>query len=492
LATERALPLRSRVAWALVGLTLLGAALRFSTLGVQSYWYNEAATVVLVKMGLGDMLAHVPKMEGNPPLYYLLAWFWAKAFGTDEVGLRSLSAVIGTALIPVSYAVAARLVSRRAGLVVAALAACSPLLVWFSQEARPYVLLALLTALSMLYFLRALEAGGARAFVPWAVVSALALATHYFAVFIVGPEAIWLLFALRQRRAVVGAVSAVVAAGVALLPIALAQREPAKTSIPDSFGERIVQLPKQLLVAFGFYTPAERIAVVAAALLAVYGAWLALARTGPSERRGALIGGGLGAAAVIAVALLAAVGLDYLNTRNMIEAWLPFAVLVGGGLGASRSGTAGTVSAAVLCAVFVAAVVAVDVHRPFQRDDWRGAVRALGKPRGPRALVVTPSSGVVPLRVYLPRAHEARAPVVTVQEIDLVGIAQRASPGNEPQPPRPLTATPGAGFRPVAVRRDRMFTIVRLRAPAPVPLSPATLGGLHLGQIPPVVEVESS
>ena len=42
----------------------------------------------------------IPRMEGNPPLYYVLAWLWAKVFGTGEVGLRSLSAVCGTAICP--------------------------------------------------------------------------------------------------------------------------------------------------------------------------------------------------------------------------------------------------------------------------------------------------------------------------------------------------------------------------------------------------------
>ena len=79
------------------GLALAGAALRFSTLGVQSYWADEGVTVHLLRMSFGGMLSAIPDSESTPPLYYALAWCWSKLFGTGEWGLRSLSAVIGTA-----------------------------------------------------------------------------------------------------------------------------------------------------------------------------------------------------------------------------------------------------------------------------------------------------------------------------------------------------------------------------------------------------------
>src|SRR3954466_5060010 len=101
--------MRDRRLMALAALVALGAALRFATLDVQSFWFDEAVTVGLVKRSLGDMLSHIPNSESTPPLYYVLAWLWSKAFGTGEVGLRSLSALCGTAAIPAFYAAAAEL-----------------------------------------------------------------------------------------------------------------------------------------------------------------------------------------------------------------------------------------------------------------------------------------------------------------------------------------------------------------------------------------------
>lgn len=147
---------------ALVALTAGAALLRFPTLHTQSYWYDEAITVELVRQPFHAMLGALPHSESTPPLYYVLAWIWSQILGTGEAGLRSLSAAIGTATVPVTYAAGRQLVSRRSAFVAAALVAVSPFLVWYSQEARAYALLVLLGALSLIPLRRAVgpRAGG--------------------------------------------------------------------------------------------------------------------------------------------------------------------------------------------------------------------------------------------------------------------------------------------------------------------------------------------
>src|SRR4051812_36452090 len=190
----------------LIALTLAGAALRFATLDVQSFWYDEAVTVGLVHMDFGGLLDHIPGSESTPPLYYVVAWLWTRVFGFGEVGIRSLSALLGTAAIPAFYLAARELTrSERAGIAVAALAAFNPLLVWYSQEARTYALLTLLGALSLYFFARLLRGVETRLLVWWSITSGLALTAHYFAGFLVLPEAAWLLWRTPSRRAVAAA-----------------------------------------------------------------------------------------------------------------------------------------------------------------------------------------------------------------------------------------------------------------------------------------------
>jgi mannosyltransferase len=82
----------------LTGIVLLGALLRFATLDLQSYPYDEAITVGRVlHSSFFSTLSAVPHSESTPPLYYLIAWIWSRPFGTGEVWMRSLSALAGMA-----------------------------------------------------------------------------------------------------------------------------------------------------------------------------------------------------------------------------------------------------------------------------------------------------------------------------------------------------------------------------------------------------------
>src|SRR3954471_7598806 len=137
---------------------------RFTRIGHQSFWLDESYTVDLVQRSLGDMLDGVSRTESTPPLFYVLAWLWAKLFGHGEAGLRSLSAVVGTLTVPVAWRAAREWFSgARAGLIAAALVAVNPFFVWYSQEARSYALLVLMAALSLLFLGRAVRSPTPRA-----------------------------------------------------------------------------------------------------------------------------------------------------------------------------------------------------------------------------------------------------------------------------------------------------------------------------------------
>ena len=206
----------------------------------------------------------IPRTEATPYLYYVVAWLWSSVFGLGEVGLRSLSALAGTATIPVAYGAGVVLVSRRAGIVTAALVATSPFLVWYSQEARSYALFALLGATSVLTFGPALR-GERRWLAGWCVVGSLTLATHYFGVFLVGAEAVWLLARLRPRLPVVLASLVPVATLLAQLPVLLDQRGNGEAVAGSSLAARIAGIPKNLVVGYSF--PLEAAGSVLAACL---------------------------------------------------------------------------------------------------------------------------------------------------------------------------------------------------------------------------------
>jgi uncharacterized membrane protein len=345
----------------------IGALLRFATLGVQHFWLDEAVTAGLLRLDVNDMLGTIPTTESTPPLYYLVARGWAAVFGTGEVGLRSLSALAGTVTIPVVYATGTTLASRRTGLVAAALTAVSPALVWYSQEARSYSLVVLLSALSLLFAARAVTRGSGRDVGWWALTAALALATHYFAVLPVAGQALWLLAAHSRRRAAAAGIAAVAVCGAALLPLAIHQSGQHNLDFIGStpVGTRLIDT---LQLFLGGPT-GERVDVVLAllAVAAVTGAAL-LARAADPERRRALILAAMGVLGTSAVTLLALLGTDYLLARNLLPLWPALVVALAIGLGAPASGRAGVAALAVLAAGSLWLVAGVPLDRAFQRE----------------------------------------------------------------------------------------------------------------------------
>ncbi|MGH3109800.1 MAG: glycosyltransferase family 39 protein, partial [Gaiellaceae bacterium] len=324
-----AAPAEPRRRWlaAVAAVTVLAALLRFPTLDRQSFWSDEAITVLLTRMSFTDLLTTIGDTESTPPLYYVLAWIWAKVFGYGEIGLRSLSALAGTATVPVTFLAGAMLVGRRAGVAAAGLVAVSPLLVWYSQEARSYALAVLLCGISFAALAYVLERPTTRSLSFWAVASVLAIASHYFAVFVVGAELLWLLLADRRPAARIAA--AFVAAGAAGMSLfALEQRGNGLVDViamSASLAERVQVLAKQLLVG-GAALPADRAVAGFVALFVVASVVLVLTRGSARERRAFAVAASVGGAAVVVPVAFAVVGLDYVNTRNAQVGMVPLAV----------------------------------------------------------------------------------------------------------------------------------------------------------------------
>src|SRR5205085_668318 len=110
------------------------------------------------------------------------------------------------------------------------------------------------------------------------------LLTHYFALFLVVPEAVALVRRVGLRR-IAGELLGLAVVGAALLPLALRQRRDGKSAWIEttSLASRIGQVPKQFLV--GLDGPAEILTALAAAALAAAAVALLLRRGDARERR---------------------------------------------------------------------------------------------------------------------------------------------------------------------------------------------------------------
>ena len=469
---------RSRTFWIVAGLTGLAGVLRFATLGVQSYHHDEIVTATrILSGGFGNAMDAVGFSESAPPLYYALAWIWTQLTGTGEFGLRSLSAVAGVATVPVAYLIGLELRGRRAGLMAAALVAVNPMLLWYSQEGRAYALFALLCTVSLLYAVRALRNGRRHDFTLWGVASGLALATHYFAVFPILVEAVFLL--RRRGRASLAGLWLVGLAGVLLAPLAIHQMsighaewianftlghrlwEAAATFVTGETSD-IIARPDHPALAF---VPLA-LALAALALLAF--------RADREERRAVALplGVGLGAIGIpVALALLSP-GKDFVLARNLMPALVPLLVAIAIATTLPGARRLGAAIGAGLLAYSLAFCVWASAAPDLQRPDWSAVAARLGEPEGPRA-TVTWVLGEAPLRYYLSTGGIQVTPADgyhwLVREIDLV------SDGEAPPPP-PRSLAPG--FREVALESVGRLQIKRYRTRGPG-LAPLRLRALR-------------
>jgi len=454
----------STAAQTAVALTVLAAVLRFATLDVQSIWIDESATLILVHRGFSGMLSHLSASESVPPLYYVLVWAWTKVFGAGVLGFRSFSAVAGTLTVPLLY-LAGRQISPRVGVWAAALAAFNPALYYYSQEARCYALLILFGAAAFVMWQRALQEPEGRWLTLWAGFSILAVLTHYFAAFLFLPEAVVLARRLGWRR-VLAPAGAVVIVGLALVPLAVSQHGNGKKSAwieETELVSRIAETAKQFLI--GLYGPVEIVTAVVAGLLAAGALALVLWRTDTHERQAAR-DVALVAVTAIALPLLAAVThvLDVFNGRNVIAAWVPWAVLLAIGLGATRARRAGALIGVGLCALSLSVIVATNLIPGYQRDNWRGAVDALPTPRSADRVIVGEQYASLPLSLYLPGTRAQTSSAVFTRELDFLTLRTRRT-GRSPAPPAEVPVQTPPGFRPAGVRRTESYAISRFIAP---------------------------
>jgi mannosyltransferase len=167
--------MRRRI-WLLTGL-FVATALRFYRLDGQSLWADEGNSAALASRSLAQ-IARDAAHDIHPPLYYWLLHFWTGLFGTSEVALRSLSAVLGVLLVILIYRVGQRLWDGTAAVAAAFVAATNPFQIYYAQEARMYMLLALL-GVGAAWAMQEMAAGRKTGFALYILCAALGLYTHY-------------------------------------------------------------------------------------------------------------------------------------------------------------------------------------------------------------------------------------------------------------------------------------------------------------------------
>jgi 4-amino-4-deoxy-L-arabinose transferase-like glycosyltransferase len=169
----------------LAAILLLAAGLRLYGLGRESLWFDEAASVRIVRQDFATMFASIKDDERIPPLHYLILHAWVRVLGHAEWSVRLPSALAGIGAVWVLHALTKRLFGVAPALVAALLLAVAPFQIQYSQEARSYSLMLLLSLASCLLFVRLLDTEKPKPSLDasYILASAAALYSHLYALF---------------------------------------------------------------------------------------------------------------------------------------------------------------------------------------------------------------------------------------------------------------------------------------------------------------------
>ena len=112
-------------------------------------WLDEAISIHQAHLSIHDLFENLQYGDRHPPLHHLALWLTVKRLRRRGAGRRIPSIIAGTLAIPALYLLGRELYDRRTGLVAAAFGAASPMLIWYSQEARMYAFVELFGLLAL-------------------------------------------------------------------------------------------------------------------------------------------------------------------------------------------------------------------------------------------------------------------------------------------------------------------------------------------------------
>ncbi|MGQ0823413.1 MAG: glycosyltransferase family 39 protein [Actinomycetota bacterium] len=193
-------------------------------------WLDEALTVNIARLPLGDLGAALER-DGAPPLYYALLHLWTGALGDGDLAARSLSGVCGLGLLVAIWFAARRYGDRTMAWTAVVLSAASPYAIRYATEARMYMLEMLLVAIGIVLINRALEQPTMSRLAPMAALSMALVYTQYWAFALLGVVGVCLLYVAWREPAmrggalrIAGAIMIGSATFLSWLPTFLSQR----------------------------------------------------------------------------------------------------------------------------------------------------------------------------------------------------------------------------------------------------------------------------
>ena len=445
--------IRLGLAQLVIGLIVLAAVVRVIGLGSRPLWLDEGYSAYAVEQSWRGLWTIVASYETHPPFYYSLLKLWSALVGTSSAALRSLSVLFSIATIPVVIAAALEVEKQepserpllRAG-IAGFLAACSPMLIYLDQQARPYALVVLaysIATLGLLKLLREFRSGAAGSVGSWALLAGatvLTLWSHNLGVLYafclasaLAPA--WLarpLNALRIKRGLAAATAILLLYAPCLL---ITARQ------VGSWGTSwLTWEPSKVLELFGFYSiPFEVLtigsAVAALIMLLLVKRAIQHGATGPGWTSGRALLLLWWGPTILAIGI-SALYMPVFLARTLAGTLVPAYVALAGVVARTASRRERLFLAAALSITLVPAAVQTALQPPSEK--WDRAAAYLERVVGPADEVwIYPNDSVLALRKAAPgAAYRIRQLPADFPAVTFKGVNRSGSPATPSMTPR--------------------------------------------------------
>jgi mannosyltransferase len=190
----------ARFLWTIAALAI--AVLWIRPIG-SSLWTDELGTWWVISGTSRQVIDRAEAVQGQSPLYYLLAWLARHVTGPSEIGLRVPALVCCLAAAYLMYWIAKRLVDAEMARIAVVVFALWPSIAFAASDARPYPLAILASVASVWTLIRWLDDPSVGRAATYAIVAAIVPYVHPVFGLVLIPEAAYAVLRLRERSTTV-------------------------------------------------------------------------------------------------------------------------------------------------------------------------------------------------------------------------------------------------------------------------------------------------
>ena len=184
---------------ALAAILLAAFALRIFRLDAQGLWTDEAWSHWITSLGPRGILDYSLQPFQHPPVYYYLLAGWMGFAGDSEFSMRFLSLCFSMLCVALVFWFARRRLPPGVAAWAMVLAALSPFLIVYAQEARMYIVVLCVSILALEFLLRWLEDGRRSMALPFFALTLLGFSIHYYTALLFLVEQLYILLIAWRR-----------------------------------------------------------------------------------------------------------------------------------------------------------------------------------------------------------------------------------------------------------------------------------------------------